>query len=283
MSPSIGERHARPEYQVLDDPRREDLAGLSHRREANGDVDGPAGDSVGGDLDLAGVDAGAERVATRAGGGGSIARWLADRTGPAGGVVVTDINPRWLDADRPNIEMRRHDIVADELEQGAFDLAHERLVLIHLPERRQALERMIGAVKPGGWLLIEDFDRAWLPLTPDCEPANARLFTKVMNAFAQILVEAGVDVDLGRRLCSLLREQGMSDVQVESHARVCAGGSPGCRLHRSNIEQLEDRVTDIGHITPAEIERFYELIEDPSFSVNSYMLVSARGRRPRID
>ena len=75
----------------------------------------------------------------------------------------------------------------------------------------------------------------------------------------------------------------MSDVQVESHARVCAGGSPGCRLHRSNIEQLEDRVTDIGHITPAEIERFYELIEDPSFSVNSYMLVSARGRRPRID
>jgi ubiquinone/menaquinone biosynthesis C-methylase UbiE len=28
------------------------------------------------------------------GGGGSIARWLGDRVGPAGQVVVTDINPR---------------------------------------------------------------------------------------------------------------------------------------------------------------------------------------------
>jgi SAM-dependent methyltransferase len=216
------------------------------------------------------------------GGGGSIARWLADRTGPHGGVVVTDINPRWLDVDRPNIEMRRHNIVADELEPGTFDLAHERLVLQHLPARRQALQRMVGAVKPGGWVVIEDFDRGWLPLTPTCEPADGRLFTKVMDAFGQVLVDADVDVDLGRRLCSLLRELGLSDVQVEAYARICAGGSPGCRLHRANIEQLKDRVGAVGRITDAEIERFYELVEDPSFSVNSYLLVSARGRRPAI-
>jgi SAM-dependent methyltransferase len=214
------------------------------------------------------------------GGGGSIARWLADRTGPPGEVVVTDINPRWLDADRPNIEMRRHDIAADELEPGGFDLAHERLVLIHLPERRQALERMIGALKPGGWLLIEDFDRSWLPLTPTCHPADARLFTNVMDAFSLILEEAGVELDFGRRHCSMLREQGLSDIQVEAQTQIWPGGSPGCRLHRSNIEQLQDRVADVGRFTDAELERFYELIEDPSFSVNSYTLVSARGRRP---
>ena len=195
---------------------------------------------------------------------------------------MTDINPRWLDVDRPNIEMRRHDIAADELELGAFDLAHERLVLIHLPERQQALERMIGALKPGGWLLLEDFDRSWLPLTPDCDPADARLFTKVMDAFDQILEDAGGALDYGRRVCSLLREQGLSDVRIEAHAQICAGGSPGCRLHRSNIEQLHDRVADVGQISDGEIDRFYELIEDPSFSVNSYMLVSARGRRPAI-
>jgi SAM-dependent methyltransferase len=214
------------------------------------------------------------------GGGGSIARWLADRTGPSGGVVVTDINPRWLGADRPNIEMRRHDIVADELEPGAFDIAHERLVLIHLPERRHALERMIGALKPGGWLLLEDFDLSWLPLTPDCDLADTRLFTKVIDAFEQILKEAGVELDFGRRLCSLMREHGLTDVQVEAHARICPGGSPGCRLHRANIEQLHDRIADVGQITDAEIERFYALIEDPSFSVNACLLVSARGRRP---
>jgi SAM-dependent methyltransferase len=214
------------------------------------------------------------------GGGGSIARWLADRTCPTGEVVVTDINPRWLDAGRPNIDIRRHDIVADELEPGAFDLAHERLVLIHLPERRRALDKMIAALKPGGWLLIEDFDHSWLPLTPVCQPADARLFMKVMDALAQILADGGVELNFGRRLYSLLRELGLRDIQVEAHTGVWTGGSPGCRLHRSNIEQLHERIAEVGQLTRTEIERFYELIDDPAFSVNSYTLVSARGRRP---
>ncbi len=215
------------------------------------------------------------------GGGGSIARWLADRAAPTGRVVVTDINPRWLDAPRPNIEIRRHDIVADGLAPGAFDLAHERLVLIHLPERQRALERMIRAVKPGGWLLVEDFDCDWLPLTPICDLDDARLFTKVMDAFNRVLDDAGVALDFGRRLCSLLRDQGLCDVHVDAQVHVWAGGSAGSRLHRANIEQLHDRVTEVGRITDAEIDRFYELIDDPSFSVSSYPLVSARGRRPR--
>lgn len=71
-------------------------------------------------------------------------------------------------------------------------------------------------------------------------------------------------------------------MQIEAHTQICAGGSPGCRLHRFNIEQLHDRVADVGRLGDREIERFYEVIEDPSFSVNSYTLVSARGRRPAI-
>ncbi len=42
-------------------------------------------------------------------------------------------------------------------------------------------------------------------------------------------------------------------------------------------------VAEIGQVTREEIDRFYVLIEDPSFSVNSYTLVSARGRRPGAD
>jgi hypothetical protein len=39
---------------------------------------------------------------------------------------------------------------------------------------------------------------------------------------------------------------------------------------------LQDHVAEAGRITNAELERLYELIDDPSFSVNSYTLVSAR-------
>ena len=35
---------------------------------------------------------------------------------------------------------------------------HARLVLEHLPERDRVLAKLAGAVRPGGWLLVEDFD-----------------------------------------------------------------------------------------------------------------------------
>ncbi len=60
-------------------------------------------------------------------GGGSIASWLGARVGASGHVVATDIDPRFIDVlDAPNVEVRRHDIVTDDLETGAFDLVHAR-------------------------------------------------------------------------------------------------------------------------------------------------------------
>jgi ubiquinone/menaquinone biosynthesis C-methylase UbiE len=81
-------------------------------------------------------------------GNGSIARRLADLVAPDGHVLATDIDPRWIDAAHSNIELRRHDIVADELECDAFDLAHARLGLSHLPDRDRALRRMIDRSSP---------------------------------------------------------------------------------------------------------------------------------------
>jgi ubiquinone/menaquinone biosynthesis C-methylase UbiE len=214
------------------------------------------------------------------GGGGSVARWLADRVAPDGEVVVTDINPCRLDANRPNLELRCHDIVRDPLEPEAFDLAHERLVLIHLPERERALHRMIGALKPGGWLLIEDFDLQWLPLTPTGSPSEIELFLEVTAAFRALLERAGVDPIYARRLPSLLREHGLIDVSAEAHFQMWTGGSPTARLMHSNIEQVRGRLTGAGLLTDRDIDGYLALMENPEFSCNFYPMVSARGRRP---
>ena len=95
-------------------------------------------------------------------GGGSIAIWLADLVGPSGRVVATDIDVRSLEAiDRsPSLEVRRHDVVQDPLEVGQFDLVHARLVLEHLPERDAVLTKLVRALRPGGWIVIEDVDYA---------------------------------------------------------------------------------------------------------------------------
>lgn len=213
------------------------------------------------------------------GGGGSVAGWLADRVAPHGQVIVTDIDPQWLDGDRPNIEVRRHDIVSDALEREAFDLAHERLVLIHLPERERALRRMIEALKPGGWLLLEDFDLQWLALTPTGTPGDVELFLEVMAAFRELLERAGLDPTYGRRLHTLLREQGLTDIHAEAHFQIWTGGSPTARLMHLTIAQVRDRLTGTGLLADRDIDRYCELMNNPDFSCNFHPLVSARGRR----
>src|SRR5882724_8873761 len=68
------------------------------------------------------------------GGSGSIASWMAARVGPTGHVLVTDLDPRFLEKlEASNLEVRRHNIVSDPLPEATFDLIHARLVLIHLP------------------------------------------------------------------------------------------------------------------------------------------------------
>src|SRR5262245_34426627 len=94
-------------------------------------------------------------------GAGSIAEWLGRRVGPKGKVVATDLQTKFLEAiDAPNLEVRKHDITREELEPDAFDLVSARKVLEHLPDPSAALRRMVAALRPGGWLLVEDSDLA---------------------------------------------------------------------------------------------------------------------------
>jgi SAM-dependent methyltransferase len=84
---------------------------------------------------------------------------LAERVAPLGHVVVTDINTRDLKTNgQATLEVRQHDIVADPIEEAAFDLVHARLLLEHLREREQVLEKLAQALRPGGWLVTEDAD-----------------------------------------------------------------------------------------------------------------------------
>ena len=109
------------------------------------------------------------------GGGGSITAWLANRVGPTGHVLVTDVDPRFLEPlSAQNVEVRKHNIVTDPLPNATFDLIHARLVLIHLPEREKVLARLVSALKPGGWLVDEDFDS--VSLLPDPTVILARSF-----------------------------------------------------------------------------------------------------------
>src|SRR5262249_26268733 len=99
-----------------------------------------------------GVEAGWRCLGVGAG-AGSVVRWLADRVGPRGRVVAVDLDTKLIDhlAGRV-IEVRQQDLMSADL-SGGFDLVHCRLVLGHMPKKEEALHRIHGSVRPGGWLL----------------------------------------------------------------------------------------------------------------------------------
>jgi SAM-dependent methyltransferase len=214
------------------------------------------------------------------GGGGSIGRWLSAQVGESGNVLVTDIDPRWMDGVRDgNLEIRCHDIVHDELPE-IFDLIHARLVLIHLPERRQVLRRLISALRPGGWIVLEEFDPESLPITVLGDASARERFHKGHDAMMGVIGGAGVDYGWGRSLYRVLREERLVDVGAEGSTRMWTGGSAWAGLFLANTDQLQKKMIATGDVTAADLDAFRSVLRDPGVAFNSYLTVSAWGRRP---
>ncbi|MGH3346380.1 MAG: class I SAM-dependent methyltransferase [Nocardioides sp.] len=213
-------------------------------------------------------------------GAGSIAEWLGHRVGDAGSVTATDIDTGLIDVRGSNIEVLRHDIVCDPLPEAAFDLVHSRLVLLHLPERRRALHQIWHALKPGGWLVLDEFDCTWLPVLASPAPESERLFATVVGTLHRVLADAGADPGWGAHAYQALVETGFVDLDVRGFSEAWRGGSVGAHLHRANIRQTADRLLATGVVTEQDLADFLLLVEDPGFTVSSYLMLTTSGRRP---
>jgi 2-polyprenyl-3-methyl-5-hydroxy-6-metoxy-1,4-benzoquinol methylase len=212
-------------------------------------------------------------------GGGSIATWLCDRVGSKGKVLATDIDTRFLETlDRSNLEVRHHDIASDPLPQAAFDLVHFRLVLGHLPNRDQILGRLVTTLRPGGWMLAEEFD-SW-SLRPDHAINNAETSLKSFAAMQAVLGRHSFDGYFGRRLVARLRAQDLADISAEGRVFMYAGGTSGADLTRAAISQTRDEMTEAGAISAAEIERDLQQLNRPDFMMPSPIMWAVRGCRP---
>jgi ubiquinone/menaquinone biosynthesis C-methylase UbiE len=221
------------------------------------------------------------------GGGGSIAAWLGERCGTVGHVLVTDLDPRFLlessALGQAQIEIQRHDIGSDPLPAQHFDLIHARLVLIHVPARELALERMITALKPGGWLVVEDFDTTFIDSSyPTADASAAALFQKVMAAQNQLMAARSGDLSLtwGRSLYRRLRAQSLVNVGMEGYLAIREGRTPGARLFEANFEQIRQEAVRAGFVTDEEIDQALALLDDPNFAISAPVMFTAWGRRP---
>lgn len=213
-------------------------------------------------------------------GGGSIARWLAARVGPAGRVLATDLNVSWAnDGGMGNIAFRAHDIARDPLEADAFDLIHARLVLLHLPQRDQVLGKLVASLRPGGWLVLEEFTTV-LPPIPEPATDAEQAVNEILPAVRELLHSRGADtVVYPRTLVRRLRAAGLGDTGAEGHLSF---SEPYAReVHLANLEQVGDALTAAGFATRDQVERGVAALRDPHVSPTLPMLVSAWGRKPQ--
>jgi SAM-dependent methyltransferase len=212
-------------------------------------------------------------------GGPSVPEALAAAVGPTGYVLATDLDPSWLTAGS-GYEVRRHDVAVDTApELGAFDLVHARLVLVHVPDRVRALATMVAALRPGGWLLVEDADTALQPLAclDDSGPAQRRA-NRLRDAVRELLTRRGADLRYGRTLPRALRQAGLVDVAAAGAFPV--GGLACDRLEAATIRHVRGELLAAGLADDAEIDAHLAAVHAGELDLTLAPLISAWGRRP---
>jgi SAM-dependent methyltransferase len=176
------------------------------------------------------------------------------------------------------IEVLRHDVAADPAPPGGFDLVHARLVLVHVADRAEALRRMVGALRPGGRLLLEDADPALQPLLcPDESGPEQRLANRLRTGFRELMAARGADLGYGRTLPRLLREAGLEDVRADAYFPIT---SPACTvLEAATVRQIRSRLVAAGLATDQEIDRHLANVATGRLDLTTAPLISAWGRR----
>jgi SAM-dependent methyltransferase len=213
-------------------------------------------------------------------GGDSVARWMAGQVAGEGSVLATDLDLSWMPADGvAPFEAQVHDVGADPPPPGPFDLVHARLVLVHVPLREQAMAAMVGALRPGGWLVVEDADPALQPLTCiDEDGAEQALANKLRRDFRTLLAGRGADLAFGRTLPRAFRRHGLVDVGAEAFFPVTG---PECTLlERATVEQTRGRLVEAALATDEEIDRHLAAIERGRLDFATSPMISTWGRRP---
>lgn len=210
-------------------------------------------------------------------GTGTLARALVDQVLPDGHVVALDIDTRFLTPlASTDLTVLAADVTREPPPAGQFDLVHARLLLEHLPERDRVLVDLANAAKPGGWVLIEDFDWATAFLV---DPPS-ELHEKVAKAIRSLFLAHGYDAAYGRTLSHRLEGAGLVDVAVHAEAiHVRGDRENGLPQWELLAEQFAPALLTSGLVTDDELNRFHQLCHDPDTICFSPLMVSCWGRR----
>ena len=127
------------------------------------------------------------RVLDLAGGTGDMALLFADRVGPSGKVVLTDVNGAMLTAGRDRllnagrlVPVAQCDAEKLPFSGACFDCVSIAFGLRNVTHKQKALESMYRVLKPGGRLLVLEFSKPTFPGLKPIYDAGQRLLYHIL-------------------------------------------------------------------------------------------------------
>jgi SAM-dependent methyltransferase len=218
-------------------------------------------------------------------GGGDVTFELARRAGPGGGALGIDIDETKLELARreaaslglENAAFRTLDI-SRQRPEGAFDVVYIRFVLTHLADPAGALVTCLGALRPGGLLVVEDIDFAGLFAWPETQA-----FRRYCALYESVVRHRGGDPNIGPRLPVLLADAGCEQVGLQI---VQPAGQKGDvkLINPLTLEQIADSVLHDGLASREEldtlVEELYRFAADPRTVTGLARVFQVWGRRP---
>lgn len=215
---------------------------------------------------------------------------LSERVGTRGKVVGLEREPRFAQMAKQEVErigltnvvIVEADALNSGLERESFDLVHERLVMVNVPERELLLSEMLALTAPGGTLALEDIDNvSWL-----CHPEHAS-WTALMDAFHTVHRAGGGDPFIGRRLPALLRSAGALDVHAHVQAVLPETGQYRRTHLISLVQSLRPKLVGMGVMDEEELENHVAALTrhlaDPNTLVIEKLLVQTWGSKRQAE
>ena len=172
-------------------------------------------------------------------------RILSEWVGSSGSVVGADIDESLLDAARSfleakgvsNVELVVDDLFESKLEPQSFDLVHARYVIAPLGRGREQVASFRRLVRPGGSLVLEEWDLGSWHFNPPA-PAAERLIRSLSEIFATLGGEAS------RELPELLGEVGIEEPAIDAQVVALKPGHAYLRLPLQFSVALESRLLE---------------------------------------
>jgi 2-polyprenyl-3-methyl-5-hydroxy-6-metoxy-1,4-benzoquinol methylase len=207
------------------------------------------------------------------GGRGSIARWLSEKVGPTGRVTVTDLQLDFLTViDAPNVELLRHDIRTDTFPQQSFDVIHARAVLMHISPGLDLLQRMVGWLTPGGWLVLEEPDFGmW---AGDADPIWSSHPQAIHKSFPNL------SLSQGRTLLRQIHQLGLVDVAADAEIDIIRPGTSLAEFYRLSMVALQPAIVQANAVTAEQAAALVDRPTQAHFISCGFVHIGVWGRRP---